>query len=89
MGKQLPDDHTMLVQLYTIIIGTDGNGFVKEMREMKKEFHEFVLNREATCPIAKKSASRRTVWFSVITSVAAAVTAAATTAIVSLTRRSQ
>lgn len=64
-----PNDHDLLVALHTELIGLDGNGFIKQttmtITELRNEWHSFLLNREATCPVAKRRTVKRSFWMAI------------------------
>jgi len=62
-------DHDLLLSIHTVLIGLDGNGFIREttmtLTEMRKEWHEFLRTREVTCPVAKRRTVKRSFWMAI------------------------
>jgi hypothetical protein len=48
----------MLEQLWYAVIGTNSDGISDQMKELRKAFNDFMLNRAETCPVRKARMTR-------------------------------
>jgi hypothetical protein len=76
-NKKPATQREMVEQLWYAVIGTNGDGVVEQLRQLSKDFMDFMRTRADTCPVRVEQGKRRILpiqWIMFVIALAALAT---------------